>query len=160
MSDIDPAVRAALDGHDVAFEILECDPEAADTAAFCERYGIAPEDSANAIVVMAKSDPPRFACCVVLATTRLDVNGAVRRRFEVRKASFAPAEVTTAMTGMLIGGVTPIGLPADVPVWIDAAVMERPNVVIGGGNRSSKLRLAPDVLAAVSGAVVIEGLAT
>lgn len=159
MSDVDPGVRAALEAAGLPFEVMACDPDLADTSAFCEAYGVAPEDSANAIVVIGKSDPPVHACCVVLATTRLDVNGAVRRRFGVRKASFAPAETTLARTGMQIGGVTPVGLPADLPVWIDAAVMARPSVIVGGGNRSSKLRLAPEVLAVVTHAEIVEGLA-
>jgi len=140
-------------------EVMPCDPALADTAAFCEAYGVALEDSANTIVVVGKSDPPRHAACVVLATARLDVNGAVRRRLEVRKASFAGADETAALTGMAIGGVTPFALPAGLPLWIDAAVMARPSVVVGGGSRSAKLLLAPTVLAALPGAEVVDGLA-
>ena len=139
------------------YEVLACDPAFADTAAFCERYGVAPEDSANAIVVVGKAEPRVYACCVVLATTRLDVNGAVRRRLGTRKASFASADETRELTGMEIGGVTPLGL--DVPVWVDAAVMQRPSVVLGGGDRSSKIRVSPEVFRRLPGVEVVDGLA-
>ncbi len=152
-------MRSALDAMGAEHELLDCDPELADTDAFCAAYGVAPEDSANAIVVVGKGDPRRYACCVVLATTRLDVNGAVRHRFGVRKASFASGDETRALTGMLIGGVTPFGLPADLPVWVDAAVLERPTVVVGGGSRSLKVRVAPQVLASLPTAEVVAGLA-
>ena len=140
-------------------EVLHCDPVLADTAAFCAAYGVAMEDSANAILVAGKSDPPRHVACVVLATTRLDVNGVVRRRLEVRKASFAGADETAALTGMTIGGVTPFALPAGLPLWIDAAVMTRAAVVVGGGSRSRKLVVPPALLAALPGAEVLDGLA-
>jgi prolyl-tRNA editing enzyme YbaK/EbsC (Cys-tRNA(Pro) deacylase) len=143
----------------IEHELMACDPDFADTAAFCERYGVAPEDSANTIVVAGKGDPKRYVACIVLATTRLDVNGTVRRRLGVKKASFAAAEETSELTGMLIGGVTPFGLPGDLPIWIDAAVMARPSVVVGGGSRSLKVRVAPADLARLPHAEVIEGLA-
>jgi prolyl-tRNA editing enzyme YbaK/EbsC (Cys-tRNA(Pro) deacylase) len=143
----------------IEHELIDCDPDFADTAAFCERYGVAPEDSANTIVVVGKSEPRRYVACVVLATTRLDVNGAVRRRLRVKKASFASAEETTALTDMMIGGVTPFALPDDLPLWIDAAVMTRPSVVVGGGSRSLKIRVAPSALAALANADVVDGLA-
>ncbi len=139
--------------------ILPCDPALADTAQFCEAYGFSLDDSANTIVVTAKSDPPRHVACVALATTRLDVNGLIRRRLEARKASFAGAGDTVELTGMEIGGVTPFGLPAGLPLWIDAAVMDRPTVIVGGGSRSIKLVVTPAMLAAVPSAEVIDGLA-
>ena len=138
---------------------MPCDPYFADTAAFCERYGVALDDSANAIVVVGKSEPRRYAACVVLATTRLDVNGAVRRRLGAKKASFASAEETGELTGMAIGGVTPFALPSEVPVWVDAAVMEREAVVVGGGSRSLKIRVSPRVFERLPGAEIVEGLA-
>ena len=139
--------------------ILPCDPALADTAQFCEAYGFSLDDSANTIVVTAKSDPPRHVACVALATTRLDVNGLIRRRLEARKASFAGAGDTVELTGMEIGGVTPFGLPAGLPLWIDAAVMDRPTVIVGGGSRSIKLVVTPAMLAAVPSAEIIDGLA-
>jgi prolyl-tRNA editing enzyme YbaK/EbsC (Cys-tRNA(Pro) deacylase) len=121
----------------VPYELFPCDPALADTAAFCAAYGFAPEDSANTIVVIGKADPPRFAACVVLAPNRLDVNRVVRDRIGTRKASFAPADVTREITGMEIGGVTVFGLPEQLPIWVDARVMDRARIVLGGGSRST-----------------------
>jgi prolyl-tRNA editing enzyme YbaK/EbsC (Cys-tRNA(Pro) deacylase) len=143
----------------VPYEIVACDPELADTAAFCAHYGYAMEDSANTILVAGKSEPMRFVACVVLATNRLDVNGLVRRRLGVKKASFADRDQTMALTGMAIGGVTAIGLPDDVPLWIDSRVVSRPRIVLGGGDRSSKILAPPDLLLALPNAEVIESLA-
>lgn len=157
--DPETRVRGVLAALDVASEVVPCDPALADTASFCEAYGYAPDDSANTIVVVGKVDPPRFAACVVLATTRLDVNRTVRSRLGVRKASFADAETTQRLTGMAIGGVTPIALPADLPLWVDAAVMSRERIVLGGGSRSCKVLAPPDLLLALPGAEVVEGLA-
>jgi prolyl-tRNA editing enzyme YbaK/EbsC (Cys-tRNA(Pro) deacylase) len=141
------------------YELFACDPALADTARFCAAYGFALEDSANTIVVVGKSDPRRYAACIVLAPHRLDVNRTVRDRLGTRKASFAGADETRELTGMEIGGVTPFGLPADLPVWVDAAVMARERIVLGGGSRSWKVIAAPSLLLALPNAVVVEGLA-
>jgi prolyl-tRNA editing enzyme YbaK/EbsC (Cys-tRNA(Pro) deacylase) len=154
------AVRRELEELGVDYEIVPCDPRLADTAAFCEAYGYAPEDSANTIVVVGKSDPPAYAACLVLATTRLDVNKVVRRRLGVRKASFASADETRQLTGMVIGGVTPFGLPSDLPLWVDARVMSRDRIVLGGGSRSCKVVVLPRILSALASVEVVEGLAT
>ena len=163
-ADHDPDGRArllaALEPLDIEVELFACDPALADTAAFCAAYGFAPEDSANTIIVVGKSDPPRHAACVVLAPNRLDVNRTVRDRLGTRKASFAPAEGTREITGMEIGGVTVFGLPAGLPIWVDARVMARERIVLGGGSRSWKVLAAPSVLLAVPGLEVVEGLAT
>jgi prolyl-tRNA editing enzyme YbaK/EbsC (Cys-tRNA(Pro) deacylase) len=142
------------------YELLACDPALADTAAFCAAYGFDPEDSANTIVVIGKSDPPRFAACVTLAPYRLDVNRTVRDRLGTRKASFAPAEETAALTGMQIGGVTVFGLPPTLPIWVDARVMARDRIVLGGGSRSWKVIAPPAILRTLPGMEVVEGLAT
>jgi prolyl-tRNA editing enzyme YbaK/EbsC (Cys-tRNA(Pro) deacylase) len=155
----DDPVLVALAATGQPYRVMDCDPDFADTAAFCERYGIAPEDSANTIVVVGKADPAAHCACILLATTRLDVNRTVRKLLGTRKASFASAEETAALTGMLMGGVTPFGLPTDLPLYIDAAVMQRPEVVVGGGSRSRKFVVAPAVLAALPGATVVDGLA-
>ena len=156
---IEQQVVNALTQSGARFEVMECDPDFADTAAFCERYGIDPEISANAIVVASKKEPRRYACCVVLATTRLDVNGAVRRRLGVNKASFANPEETRELTGMMIGGVTPFALPDDVPVWVDSRVMKHAEVVVGGGSRSMKVRVASEVFSEMANAEVVDDLA-
>lgn len=152
-------LEAALAVLGITYELFPCDPGLADTAAFCEAYGFALEDSANTIVVAGKSDPRRYAACIVLAPGRLDVNRTVRARLGTRRASFASADETRELTGMEIGGVTPFGLPADLPVWIDAAVMDRPRIVLGGGSRSWKVLAAPAILLALPNAEVVEGLA-
>jgi prolyl-tRNA editing enzyme YbaK/EbsC (Cys-tRNA(Pro) deacylase) len=140
-------------------EIVPCDPALADTAAFCEAYGYSPDDSANTIIVVGKGETPRPVACVVLASTRLDVNGVVRRRLEVRKASFASADETMQLTGMEIGGVTAFALPAGLPLWIDAAVMARERIILGGGSRSIKVLTPPSTLTMLDNATVIDDLA-
>lgn len=155
---IEPRVLAALDAAGISYSTMEVDPALADTAAFCAHYGVEPEASANCIVVASRDDPPKLAACVVLATQRLDVNRTVRKRMGAKKASFAPAELTHAVTGMTMGGVTPFGLPDGLPLWIDAAVMDQDEVIVGGGSRSLKLRVSPSALVTVGGEVV-DGLA-
>jgi prolyl-tRNA editing enzyme YbaK/EbsC (Cys-tRNA(Pro) deacylase) len=153
-------LRSHLDPLGVPYELFPCDPALADTAQFCEAYGFALDESANTILVAGKADPLRLAACVVLATTRLDVNKTVRTRLGTRKASFADAELTRQVTGMEIGGVTPFGLPEDVPLWIDARVVQRSRIVLGGGSRSWKVIAPPALLTAIPHADVVEALAT
>jgi prolyl-tRNA editing enzyme YbaK/EbsC (Cys-tRNA(Pro) deacylase) len=158
MDPTEARVRAAvadLDGVDV----IDIDPALADTAQFCEAYGYSMDESANAILVIGKSDPPVYAVGVVLATTRLDVNKTVRRRLGTRKASFAPPDATRELTGMEIGGVTPFTLPDGFPLWIDSRVMDRPRVVVGGGSRACKVVGPPAMLLSVPGAEVVDDLA-
>lgn len=162
MTDADPdrsALLGALSGLD-GYELFPCDPELADTASFCEAYGFSPADAANTIVVVGKSDPPTYAVCVVLATHRLDVNHAVRDRLGTRRASFATPDETRSLTGMEIGGVTVFGLPLDLPIWIDAAVMERERIILGGGSRHWKVLAPPSILTRLPRYEVIVGLAT
>lgn len=154
-------VAAALEHWHRAADVrsAEIDPELADTAAFCERYGVAPADSANCVVIAGRrSGTTRYAACVVLATTRADVNGVVRRRLDARKASFAPMADAVELTAMEFGGITPIGLP-DWPVWVDAAVLDRDVVVIGSGSRRSKLALPASALTEIPGAEAVPDLA-
>ncbi len=152
-----PQVRAALERIDVAYEVIECDPALADTANFVAAHGYSLEDSANAIVVAGKSDPPSYVACVVLASTRLDVNRTVKRKLGVR-ASFASAEDVARLTGMTLGGVTPIGITG-MPIWVDSRVMTRERIVIGGGNRSSKIVTSPQIFRALPNAEIVAGLA-
>src|SRR3954452_198104 len=156
-------VAAALRGWSWADEVkvAEIDPELADTAAFCEAYQVGPDVSANCVVVAGKREGQvRYAACLVLATTRADVNGVVRRQLDVRKASFAPMDTAVAETGMQYGGITPIGLPVGWPVLVDAAVAVTPEVIIGSGVRASKLVLPGKALADLPGGQVIGGLGT
>jgi len=139
--------------------VAEIDPELADTAQFCERYGVTMDESANCVVIAARRGADtRLAACVVLATTRADVNGLVRRHLDARKASFAPTDLAVAESGMEYGGITPVGLPAGWPVLIDAAVAAHPRVVVGSGVRRSKLWLPGAALAELPGAEVLDGL--
>lgn len=152
-----PTVPAALQG--VAAHIAPIDPDLADTAAFCEAYGVMLGQSANCVVVAAKrGGVTTLAACVVLATTRADVNGLVRRHLDARKASFAPMDTAVAETSMEYGGITPFGLPPDWPLLVDAAVLQVPLVVVGSGIRGSKLVVPGAALADVPGATVLEGL--
>src|SRR5690242_4377483 len=140
-------------------EVAEIDPDLADTAAFCDRYGVAPEESANCVVVHGRRDGvERVAACHVLATTRADVNGAVRRRLDVRKATFMSLDEAVRSTGMEYGGIVGLGLPAGWQVLVDERVVGR-RVVVGSGLRRSKLRLAGDVLVRLAGAEVLADLA-
>ena len=140
--------------------VAEIDPALADTAAFCAAYGSPMDGSANCVVVAGRrGEDTRYAACLVLATTRADVNGLVRKRLNARKASFAPMDDAVAITGMEYGGITPVGLPAEWPVLVDAAVAAAPAVVIGSGIRGSKLALPGELAARLPGAEVVEGLA-
>lgn len=140
--------------------VAEIDPEVADTAAFCERYGSPLELSANCVVVAGKrAGEVRHAACLVLATMKADVNNAVKRRLDVRKASFVPMAEAVWLTGMEHGGITPLGLPEGWPVLVDAAVAEVPAAVIGSGLRRSKLITAGEVLGRLPGAEVLPDLA-
>ena len=158
MTDSDLRLRAALDALKVEYTLVPCDPDLADTAAFCAAYGYDTADSANTIIVESRDKPPRNAACVLLATTKLDVNGTVRRRIG-RKTSFAGPERTMELTGMSLGGVTAVGLPPGLPLWIDTRVMERDRVILGAGSRHWKVIAAPGFLATLPGAEVVEGLA-
>ncbi len=155
----DPRVIADLESASIEYEEMACDPELADTAAFCEAYGVPLERSANAIVVASRKPAGHNAVCVVLATDRLDVNGVVRRRLGVRKVSFASAQLTKELTGQEIGGVTIFGLPDDLPVWIDSRVLENDWVVVGAGSRSAKIRFDPSQIVGRDLCEVVEGLA-
>jgi prolyl-tRNA editing enzyme YbaK/EbsC (Cys-tRNA(Pro) deacylase) len=161
-----PPVVAALDAwpttgtpvDDVL--VAPIDPTLADTAAFCEAYEVGMDVSANCVVVAGKrGGEVRYAACLVLATTRADVNGTVRRLLDARKASFAPMDEAVEITGMEYGGITPIGLPADWPVYVDGRVAATPYVIIGSGVRHSKIALPGAALGELPTAEVIEGLA-
>jgi len=156
----DPGVIADLEARVLRYEVMACDPALADTAAFCQAYGIPLEKSANAILVASRKPEGHNAVCVILANTRLDVNGAVRRKLGVRKVSFAPAELTRELTGQEIGGVTIFGLPDGLPVWIDSRVMDCDWVIVGAGSRSAKIKLDPSQLEGLDGYEVVEDLAT
>jgi prolyl-tRNA editing enzyme YbaK/EbsC (Cys-tRNA(Pro) deacylase) len=150
-------LSGSLEVNDIG--VAEIDPALADTAAFCDRYGVDPSESANCVLVAGRRNGvTRMAACMVLATTRADVNGLVRHELEARKASFAPMQAAVDRTGMEYGGITPIGLPADWPVFVDSAVAETYRVIIGSGVRRSKLTLPGGLLASLPSAIVLSGL--
>lgn len=155
---LDPVVETALTTYDLSYKVIACDPELADTAAFCKKYGYELSESANAILVTSrKVEPPLHALCIILATTRLDVNKSVCRELGIKRASFADADTTKLITGMMIGGVTAPGI-SGIPLLIDSKVLEQSQVVMGGGNRSSKLVLNPQELLKLPLVKVVSGL--
>src|SRR5262245_41179395 len=156
-NEIDRGVRGILDGLGLPYEIVEIDPAYADTAQFCERYGFPMEQSANTIIVGGKKEPRQYAACVVRATTRRDVNHFVRKLMGVSRLSFATAEETMALTGMMIGGVTVFALPDGLSIYVDEGLMPLPWIILGGGSRSTKVKIAPGVFTRLPGATVIAG---
>ena len=159
MMDIDSKVTASLDALGVPYEIMTIDPDFADTARFCERYGVPLDKSANTIIVAGKKEPKAYCACVVKATTRLDVNHAVRKLMGVSRVSFATAEETQALTGMMIGGVTIFALPPELPIYVDERLMALDWVVLGGGSRSTKVKTSPEVFRRLANTTVVAGLA-
>ncbi len=157
--DPERATLAILDRLGVPYEVLRCDPEFADTAAFCERYGYPPAQAGNTIIVASKKEPRKYAACVVTATTRLDVNRTVRDLLSVSKVSFATAEEMAQLTGMRVGGVTVFGLPDGLPLFVDARVMALDYVILGTGGRNGKIKVSPEVLRRLPGSRAIQGLA-
>ena len=140
-----------------AILVAPIDPALSDTAAFCEHYGIGMGQSANCVIVEAKrAERVWYAAVVVLATTRADLNGIVRKKLEARKVSFAARDDAIKMTGMEFGGITPIGLPGELSLLIDAHVTQQEYVVIGSGVRQSKLLVKPAVLTQLPNAEVLD----
>jgi prolyl-tRNA editing enzyme YbaK/EbsC (Cys-tRNA(Pro) deacylase) len=150
--------EAPIDGDLVL--VAPIDPNLADTAAFCDAYDVGLDVSANCVIVAGRrGEVTRYGACVVLATTRADVNGIVRKQLDARKASFAPMDDAVRLTGMEYGGITPIGLPPSWPILVDSRIVARPHVIIGSGVRHSKIAIAGPALGALPGAEVIDGLA-
>lgn len=153
-----PSVKSFLDTKNLqdGIWVSGIDPDLADTAAFCEHYGIGMEMSANCVVVEAKrADKVWYAACLVLATTRADINGIVRRQLGARKVSFAPMDMAVSLTNMEYGGITPVGLPKDWTILIDENVIKKDQVIIGSGIRGSKLLISTKIIASLRGAEVL-----
>lgn len=138
-----PTVRAALDAAAIVYETVLCREEWADTAEFCAHYGVPVSDACNTIVVAMKTTPKKYVACLVRADTKIDVNHRLADAVQFKRMSFASSEEAAQLSGQAIGGVTLVGLPADIPVLIDEMVMERASIIVGGGNRTSKVRVAP-----------------
>jgi prolyl-tRNA editing enzyme YbaK/EbsC (Cys-tRNA(Pro) deacylase) len=156
-NDPHPSVSSGLEQCGINYRVFQCEEEFADTAIFCEHYGYAPESTANTIITATKADPVRFACAVILATTKLDVNKKISQLLEAKRVSFATGEQTLGLTGMQIGGVTPFGLP-DIPIYLDARLMDCDELVLGGGNRTTKILLDPEELKKLPRSCVIDNL--
>ena len=157
---IDAKVTASLAALGVPYEIMTIDPDFADTARFCERYGIPLENSANTIIVASKKEPRQYCACVVKATTKLDVNHAVRKLMNASRLSFATAEETQVLTGMMIGGVTIFALPSNLAVYADERLMALDWVILGGGSRSTKIKTSPEVFRRLPNTTIVPDLAT
>ena len=155
---IETKVKKRLEELSIIYEWVPVDPSFADTAEFCEKYGCSMEESGNTIIVASKRGALKYAACIVLGIDRLDVNKKVRKLMKVSRLSFANAEATTNLTGMIIGGVTPFGLPEDLPVYVDSKVMVTSRLILGGGSRSGKIVLTPKELLKDPAIQVIDGL--
>lgn len=157
----DPEQRTleTLDRLGLPYELIRIDPEFADTAAFCERYGYPADHAGNTIIVGSKKEPKQYAACVVLATTRLDVNHAVRDLMGAAKLSFASADEMARLTGMRVGGVTVFGLPDGLPLYVDDRVMALDWVILGTGGRNGKVKVSPEVFRRLPNVRAVRGLA-
>ena len=151
-------VAAAVAKLELPYELIQINPVFADTAAFCEKYGYPVERSCNTIIVASKKEPKKFVACVVLAHMRLDVNKRVTKLMGVSKASFATAEEMMALTGMQVGGVTPLSIPPGMPLYVDDRIVRLDWIILGGGGRSLKVKTSPEALIKL-GAEVVSGLA-
>ena len=156
--DIEWQVKSTLINLGVIYEWIEVDPDFADTASFCEKYDFPMDHSGNTLIVASKRGEKKYSACIVLGTCKLDVNKKVRNLMDVSRLSFANADETMGLTSMMIGGVTPFGLPESLPIYIDAMIMDLDYVILGGGNRSWKLKIPPESLLGIPTAHVIEGL--
>ncbi len=157
-SDMGLRVISMLDQSGILYDIIEIDPDFADTADFCREYGYSSDSSGNTIIVASKKEPVKYAACLVKASDRLDVNTTVRKLMGVRRLSFASREQTVTLTGMEIGGVTPLALPNGLPIYVDEKILELDYVILGSGVRSSKIKVAPEILRQVQNAYILPGI--
>ena len=162
MTDTDAAIEArvvsTLNDLGIEHDLIQIDPDFADTAEFCEKYGYTLEGSGNTIIVASKRGAKKYCACIVQGSARLDVNKTVKSLMGVSRASFASAEETMELTGMLIGGVTAFALPEDMPVYADQKLLEQESIILGSGSRSSKILIAPEEISKIPGAQFIDGL--
>ena len=156
--DIEARVASTLGSLGIQFEKFEIDPDYADTAAFCEKYGYSMDESGNTILVASKRGAKKYCACIVKATDRLNVNHAVKGLMEVSRVSFASPDDTREVTGMMIGGVTPFALPPEVPIYADDKLMTLDYVILGSGSRSSKVKIVPQVFDVLTNTQIISGL--
>ncbi|MQF63923.1 hypothetical protein FIM03_01310 [SAR202 cluster bacterium AD-802-L14_MRT_200m] len=157
-SEIETRVTAFLDETKFTYEVINIDPEFADTIMFCEKYGFPLENSANTIIVSSKKKPKVFTASVVRATRRIDVNHVIKPMMNTGRVSFAKPEETAQLTGMMIGGVTVLALPPELPIYIDPGLMNLDYIILGGGSRSIKIKVSPNILQVLPNATVVQGL--
>ena len=157
-ADIEVQVVSTLDRLGISHELIRIDPNFADTTEFCEKYGYTLEGSGNTIIVASKRGAKKYCACIVQGSARLDVNKTVKRLMGVSRASFASAEETMELTGMMIGGVTAFALPEDLPVYADEKLLSQESIILGSGSRSSKIKVAPQDITKIPGAQFIDGL--
>lgn len=139
--------------------VTPINPEFADSAAFCEKYGVDPAAGANCVIVEAvRGENRKLAACLVPVSCRADINKTARKTLDARRVSFAPLEEVLQATGMEYGGITPIGLPNDYAILIDSRIVEMERLIIGGGYRKSKISVPGKALAELPNAIVVEGL--
>ena len=143
---LDPRVQQHLDTLGIEYEPLACEEHLADTAEFCAHYDISPQEACNAILVALKTNPRTYVACLVRADTKLDVNHKLSDAVGFKRLSFASSEETASLTGQTIGGVTIFSLPPEIPIYIDQHVLQQPRIIVGGGNRTSKVRIDPHAL--------------
>ena len=158
MNKIETTVINFLDSTGVPYEVMEIDPDFPDTAQFCEKYNVPLENSANTIIVASKKKPKTYTASVVRATHRVDVNHVIKPMMDVGKISFARAEETAELTGMMIGGVTPLALPPELSIYVDDGLMKLDYIILGGGSRSIKIKISADIFNSVPNATIVEGL--
>ncbi len=151
-------IAEAIDDFGISYEILPCDPEFADTSDFCAKYGFPITHCGNTIVVASKREPVQYATCTVQGSDRLDVNKTVRKLMGVSRLSFASKEQTAGLTGMVIGGVTPFALPDTVPVYFDQKLMDLDYIILGSGDRSSKIMTSPTIFNQIHNSIMVAGL--
>ena len=156
--EIENRVKSFLDSINATYEVVEIDPDFADTANFCDKYGFPIETSGNTIIVASKRGAKKHSASVVRADKRLDVNRKVCQLMGIKRASFAKSDETVELTGMMIGGVTCLALPSDMPIYIDASLLDQPYVILGGGSRSTKIKADPSVLEKIPNATIIDDL--
>lgn len=151
-------VLVALDSIGIQYDIIKCDPTYADTVNFCREYSYPIDKSGNTIIVASKKDPVTYSACIVKGSARLDANKTVKRLMGVSRVSFASPEQVIALTGMLIGGITPFALPDEIPIYVDENIMRLDYVILGSGDRSSKIKVPPIAIAKLRNVRIIPGL--
>lgn len=158
IAEIERQVLATVDATGIPYQLLDCNPDFADTAEFCEHYGYPLGNAGNTILVAGKKLPRKYCACVLAATDRLDVNNTVRNLMDGQRVSFARPADTLSVTGMLIGGVTAFGLPHGIPIFVDGEIMNLDYIILGSGSRSSKIKTSPEIFRHLKGATIVPGL--